>query len=73
MVLAREAMRKALDENQTKTTDVNGVEVRTGVTIDLSHKKIQTFPDEVVDIIKNELERYVEIPCRTSCWIQLTA
>lgn len=62
MALAREAMRNALDENQTKTADVNGVELRTGVTIDLSHKRIQTFPDEVVDIIKTELERYAEFP-----------
>jgi hypothetical protein len=61
VVLAREAMRAALEENQTKTVDANGMELRTGVTIDLSHKRIQTFPDEVVDIIKTELERYVVV------------
>lgn len=61
VVLAREAMRNALGENQTQTTDGKGMDMRTGgVTIDLSHKRIQTFPDEVVDIIKNELERYAE-------------
>lgn len=60
VALAREAMRNALGENQTQTTDGKGMDVRTGVTIDLSHKRIQTFPDEVVDIIKNELERYTK-------------
>ncbi|RAL65383.1 hypothetical protein DID88_000951 [Monilinia fructigena] len=32
-------------------------ELKPGVTIDLSHKQIQKFPEEVVDIIKIELER----------------
>ncbi|KAG9239570.1 RAM signaling pathway protein-domain-containing protein [Amylocarpus encephaloides] len=57
--LAREAMRNALEENQTKAAEASGVsnELKPGVTIDLSHKYIQKFPEEVVDIIKNELER----------------
>jgi hypothetical protein len=60
VVLAREAMKNALDENQTKAAEASGVsnELKPGVTIDLSHKQIQRFPEEVVDIIKNELERY---------------
>jgi hypothetical protein len=58
--LAKEAMKNALEENQTKAAEASGVsnELKPGVTIDLSHKNIQNFPDEVVDIIKNELERY---------------
>lgn len=57
--LAREAMKNALEENQTKAAQASGVinELKPGVTIDLSHKNIQKFPDEVVDIIKTELER----------------
>ncbi|KAG0652028.1 Leucine-rich repeat-containing sog2 [Hyphodiscus hymeniophilus] len=59
VALAREAMKLALDENQTKAAEASGVsnELKPGVTIDLSHKEIQRFPDEVVDVIKNELER----------------
>jgi hypothetical protein len=58
--LAKEAMKNALKENETKAAEASGVsnELKPGVTIDLSHKNIQNFPDEVVDIIKNELERY---------------
>jgi hypothetical protein len=61
VALAREAMKVALEENQTKAAEASGVsnELKPGVTIDLSHKQIQRFPEEVVDIIKNELERYV--------------
>jgi hypothetical protein len=60
--LAREAMKNAVEENRTKAAEASGVsnELKPGVTIDLSHMKIQKFPDEVVDIIKTELERY--------CW-----
>jgi hypothetical protein len=58
--LAKEAMKNALEENETKAAEASGVSngLKPGVTIDLSHKNIQNFPDEVVDIIKNELERY---------------
>lgn len=60
VALARQAMKVALEENQTRAAESSGVgnELRPGVTIDLSHKQIQRFPEEVVDIIKNELERY---------------
>jgi hypothetical protein len=59
IALAREAMKMALEENQTKAAETSGVsnDLKPGVTIDLSHKQIQRFPEEVVDIIKNELER----------------
>ncbi|TAQ91407.1 hypothetical protein B7494_g255 [Chlorociboria aeruginascens] len=59
LALAREAMKVALEENQTKAAEASGVSngLKPGVTIDLSHKQIQRFPDEVVDIIKHELER----------------
>ncbi|KAL7936015.1 RAM signaling pathway domain-containing protein [Trichoderma chlorosporum] len=53
--LTREAMRHAL-ENESQTVDV-GPGLKSGVTIDLSRKGIQKLPEEVVDIVKNELER----------------
>lgn len=55
--LARGAMKLAVGEHEKKVVEAEGLTVP-GVTIDLSHKLIQIFPEEVVDIIKNELERY---------------
>ncbi|KAF7858451.1 hypothetical protein EAF04_009052 [Stromatinia cepivora] len=59
IALAREYMNKALEENIVKATESSAVsnELKPGVTIDLSHKHIQRFPEEVVEIIKVELER----------------
>ncbi|OBT56344.1 hypothetical protein VE04_02464, partial [Pseudogymnoascus sp. 24MN13] len=59
VALAREAMQNALEENQTKSGGTAGItnELKPGITIDMSHKNIQRFPEEVVDIIKSELER----------------
>ncbi|KAL6833454.1 RAM signaling pathway domain-containing protein [Trichoderma sp. SZMC 28015] len=53
--LTREAMQHAL-ENESQAVDV-GPGLKSGVTIDLSRKGIQKLPEEVVDIVKNELER----------------
>lgn len=57
--LAREAMKSALRDNESQAAEASGVstELKPGVTIDLSRKNIQELPDEVVDIIKHELER----------------
>lgn len=67
VTLAKEAMKNALEENQTKAAEASAVstELKPGVTIDLSHRRIEQFPDEVVDIIKNELERY-SLSCPTA-------
>ncbi|KAH8821176.1 RAM signaling pathway protein-domain-containing protein [Xylogone sp. PMI_703] len=56
--LARQALKIALEENESKVAD-GGVssDLKPGVTIDLSHKNIQRFPEEVIDVIKNEIER----------------
>ncbi|KAI5462178.1 RAM signaling pathway protein-domain-containing protein [Mariannaea sp. PMI_226] len=56
--IAREAMRNAL-ESESKAAEASavGTGLKTGVTIDLSRKGIQKLPEEVVDIVKNELER----------------
>lgn len=61
--LAREAMRSALEsENQPTEINAAGTGLKTGVTIDLSRKNIQKLPEEVVDIVKNQLERFVIYP-----------
>ncbi|TDZ68019.1 Leucine-rich repeat-containing protein sog2 [Colletotrichum trifolii] len=59
IALARDAMQSALHENESQAAEASAVsnELKPGVTIDLSRKGIQRLPDEVVDIIKNELER----------------
>ena len=60
LALAREAMRIA-HENEAQTAQASGVSdnLKPGLTIDLSRKRIESLPDEVVDIIKDELERYI--------------
>lgn len=35
-----------------------GEAVRPKLTIDLSHKSIESIPDEVVDLLKKDVERY---------------
>jgi len=59
LTLAREAMRAA-HENEAKAAQASGVSdnLKPGLTIDLSRKRIETLPEEIVDIIKDELERY---------------
>ncbi|KAG7135907.1 Leucine-rich repeat-containing protein sog2 like [Verticillium longisporum] len=59
IALAREAMQNALRENESQAAEASAVsnDLKPGVTIDLSRKGIQKLPEEVVDIIKNELER----------------
>ncbi|KAH6688548.1 RAM signaling pathway protein-domain-containing protein [Plectosphaerella plurivora] len=56
IALARDAMQNALLDNEQQSAAVNS-DLKPGVTIDLSRKGIQKLPEEVVDIIKNELER----------------
>lgn len=59
--LAREAMRTAL-ESETQAAEASvGAGLKPGVTIDLSRKNIQKLPEEVVDVVKNELERLVSL------------
>ncbi|KAK0706955.1 RAM signaling pathway protein [Lasiosphaeria miniovina] len=58
IALAREAMKVAHD-NEAKAAEASGVSnsLKPGLTIDLSRKKILKLPDEIVDVIKDELER----------------
>lgn len=70
IVLARDAMKKAVEENQSQVAEASAVssELKPGVTVNLSHKNIQKLPEEVVDVIKDQLERYVTpILCRCTC------
>ena len=55
-------MREAL-QSETQTAEASGVGggMKTGVTVDLSRKYIQKLPEEVIDIVKDELERWVTL------------
>ncbi|QUC16393.1 uncharacterized protein UV8b_00634 [Ustilaginoidea virens] len=58
IALAREAMQHALEsEGQAADAGAVGTGLRSGVTVDLSRKGIQKLPEEVVDIVKDQLER----------------
>lgn len=60
IALARDSMRSALEsENQAAEVGSVGASIKPGVTVDLSRKNIHRIPEEVVDIVKNELERSV--------------
>lgn len=69
ILLAEKAMKNALDEHEKEAAQNAKAEGLTvpGVTIDLSHKQIQVFPEEVVDIIKKELERYSSLYYSMEC------
>lgn len=66
--LFTEAIQNALRENEAQAQRGNGgtagSELKPGVTIDLSREGIRELPEEVVDVIKNELER-----CELSCLV----
>lgn len=51
-------------ESEGQAADAGGVgtALRSGVTVDLSRKGIQKIPEEVVDIVKDQLERFVILP-----------
>lgn len=55
-------MNNARDEHEKITSQAANAEGLTvpGVTIDLSHKEILNLPEEVVDIIKRDLERCIQ-------------
>lgn len=59
IAMARKAMAEALKDHESQAAEASGVsnELKPGITINLSHKNIQDLPDEVVDVIKHELER----------------
>jgi hypothetical protein len=66
--IAREASRDIVRRNAQPLpadTQQTGL-ARPGVTLDLGHKKLVNLPDEIIDIIKDEIERYNDIDGQTS-------
>ncbi|KAI9867238.1 MAG: RAM signaling network component [Trichoglossum hirsutum] len=60
VALAEEAIKAAREETQRSAAGGDAVangDLKPGVTIDLGHKYIARIPDEMVDIIKDEIER----------------
>ncbi|KAK1758444.1 RAM signaling pathway protein-domain-containing protein [Echria macrotheca] len=57
VALVREARKKALADEETRAaaTDLDGL--KPGITLDLIGKNIPALPDEVVDILRNGVER----------------
>lgn len=56
---AREKTRELLSKGGTPTGE-NAI-LKPGVTLDLSHKKIANIPFEVLELIKDEIERSVQV------------
>jgi hypothetical protein len=58
-----ESARKDLESSRELTRETaelhgeNPQQQRVGVTVDLGHKQLVTLPDEIIDIIKDEIER----------------
>lgn len=60
VAIVREARKKARqgdDSRAVADTDADGI--KPGITLDLIAKNIPTLPDEVVEILRNGVERYV--------------
>ena len=59
--IARRAIDNAHNEIRSTADSGLGAELQQqqpGVTVDLCHKRIVNLPEEVIDIIKDEIERY---------------
>src|SRR5215469_2995075 len=58
---AREAIEASREESRRGRDGVLSTELQQpGVTVDLGHRNIVRLPDEVIDIIKQEIERCVK-------------
>jgi hypothetical protein len=58
--LARAAIEASRQESRRADDDSTSTELQQpGLTVDLTHKNIIRLQNEVVDIIKDEIERYV--------------
>lgn len=70
IALAKDAIEASREETR-RSADNDGAAKdlqQPGATIDLGHKNILNFPDEVVEIIKDEIERLEVFPralCRS--------
>lgn len=57
--MAKEAIEVSRDELRRGRDAVLSTDLQQpGVTVDLGHRSIVRLPDEVIDIIKDEIERY---------------
>ncbi len=57
IALVQQAVVAARQETQRSVNGAANGSVRPGLTIDLGYKNIQRIPEEVVNIIKDEIER----------------
>jgi hypothetical protein len=59
IAIAREAIEASRDEIRRGRDGVLSTDLQQpGVTVDLGHRDIVRLPEEVIDIIKDEIERY---------------
>jgi len=62
IALAREAIEASREESRRGRDGVLSTDLQQpGVTVNLGHKNIVRLPDEAIDIIKQEIERCVNI------------
>ncbi|KAF2809598.1 uncharacterized protein BDZ99DRAFT_443981 [Mytilinidion resinicola] len=61
VALAREAIENSREEHKRAVAETPGaskdLRQQPGITIDLGHKNIVSLPDEVIDVIRTEIER----------------
>lgn len=62
IAFARDAIEASREESRRGRDGVLSTDLQQpGVTVDLGHRNIVRLPDEVIDIIKQEIERCVNI------------
>ena len=65
VALAKAAIEQSRDDINQRAVDAQAPpqlqQQQPGITIDLGHKNIAHLPDEVIDVIRAEIERYA--PC----------
>jgi hypothetical protein len=54
LTLTKAAFQQSRQDNRTQQP---GITIAPGITIDLGHKNIARLPDEVIDVIRAEIER----------------
>jgi hypothetical protein len=61
VALARDAIENSREENLRRSETpgtAKDLQHQPGITIDLGHKNIVNLPDEVIDVIRAEIERW---------------
>jgi Leucine-rich repeat (LRR) protein len=64
VALARQILRQSREDigQRAEQTPRELQQQQPGITIDLGHKNIVRLPDEVIDVIRAEIERYAPAP-----------